>query len=141
MKSTRSRRRLAQVLVCTGCCCGRREQGRAPVPVTWLRESWVERALEQTIGLSITNCLGPCDRGNVVCLKLPTTTTWIGGLGEPAQYEALLAWVTESQAADRLIPLPGLLDQQRFDQPGNPDSAARAFDTPEAGEVAERELA
>jgi hypothetical protein len=140
MMSTQNQRerRLAQLLVCSGCCCGHLEKGRASVPVTWLREQWAEHGLGPTIGLSITDCLGPCNRSNVACLKVALTTTWLYGLGEPALYEALLAWAIASNAAGRLLPLPGLIEQETV---GPPSAASRAVRADDLGDVNERAFA
>jgi hypothetical protein len=110
------RQTIGQVLVCVGCCCGRTDRGKPPVPVDWLKQEWKARKLLKTIQLTISGCLGPCDLVNVVCLVTPSGTRWLGGLNEQRHFEALLAWATDSTAAARLLPLPALLSQQEFER-------------------------
>lgn len=33
------RKTIGQVLVCVGCCCGRTDRGKPPVPVDWLKRN------------------------------------------------------------------------------------------------------
>ena len=106
-----------------GGCCGQGEKGRAPVPAAWLQEQWAEQELEHSIKLIITDCLGPCDQANVICLKQGTCVTWLGGLGESVPYETLMAWATASHAAGELLPLAGMLNYQDFRQLADPDRA------------------
>ena len=129
MSKIQSRRHLATLLVCgKGCCCGQREKGRAPVPVAWLQEQWAARELEHSLKLMITDCLGPCDQANVICLKQGMVVKWLGGLGESVPYETLVAWATASHAAGELLPLPGLLNYQDFRQLADPDRATHSGD-------------
>ncbi|MDX2033780.1 MAG: (2Fe-2S) ferredoxin domain-containing protein [Blastocatellia bacterium] len=113
---TTKRKTLGQVLVCVGCCCGRVDRGKPPVPVDWLKASWKERKLLKAIQLTISGCLGPCDLVNVVSIVTPTRMHWLGGLTEQTHFDALLEWATASVAAGRLLPLPGLLAAQEFER-------------------------
>lgn len=110
------RKTIGQLLVCVGCCCGRTDRGKPPVPVDWLKSEWKTRKLLKTIHLTISGCLGPCDLVNVVCLATPQRTVWLGGLTEPKHFDALLAWATQSAATNRLLPLPALLAELEFER-------------------------
>src|SRR5690242_15380508 len=39
------RRVIAQVTICSGCCCGNTERGLPAVPVDWLKSEWRKRGL------------------------------------------------------------------------------------------------
>ena len=58
-----------QLFVCaTGCCCGRTEDGFAPVPSQLYHEEWERRRLRNVVHLTSGGCLGPCALANVVLL-------------------------------------------------------------------------
>lgn len=110
------RRKLAHVLVCDGCCCGRTEKGRPEVPLEFLKTEWKQRKLLATIQLSISGCLGPCDLANVVSVQSHEGTVYLGKLDSLAQYQALLEWATACKAQETLLPLPKLFAAQYFAQ-------------------------
>jgi len=110
------RKTIGQVLVCVGCCCGRVDRGKPPVPVDWLKGEWKARKLLKTIQLTISGCLGPCDLVNVVCIVMPERTVWLGGLNEQKHFDALLGWASQSVAANKLAPLPALLATLEFER-------------------------
>lgn len=110
------RKTIGQVLACVGCCCGRTDRGKPPVPVDWLKAEWKQRKLLKTIQLTISGCLGPCDLVNVVCLVTPQRTVWLGGLTEQKHFDALLGWATQSAAANKILPLPALLAELEFER-------------------------
>jgi predicted metal-binding protein len=116
MSTTLSTKRtaLGQLMVCTGCCCGRTDKGKPPVPVDWLKQSWKEAKLKPSIQLTITGCLGPCDLVNVVCILTPQDQIWLGGISEQNQYESLLAWAKSSAEAGSIVDLPLELQQHQF---------------------------
>ncbi|UOF89816.1 (2Fe-2S) ferredoxin domain-containing protein [Fodinisporobacter ferrooxydans] len=106
-----------QILVCSGCCCGRTDKGKPSIPVEWLKKSWKEAGLKKSIQLTISGCLGPCDLANVVCILTATEQIWLGGLTEHDQYEALLEWGKSSAEAGSLLELPARFQDhilQRF---------------------------
>jgi len=110
MKPPSTRRpRLAQLLICQGCCCGRTDRGHPEVPVDFLRQAWKQRGLLKHVHLSISGCLGPCDASNVALVLTPGAQHWLGGLSSQEHYQALLHWATACAAAGQLLPLPGLL--------------------------------
>jgi hypothetical protein len=99
--------KLADVLVCAGCCCGHVEKGHPEVPVAWLKEEWRRRGLLKSIQLTIAGCIGPCDVPNVLCITTGQGSTWIGSINRHDQYQALLAWAVQSKTDGALAPLPG----------------------------------
>lgn len=110
------RQTIGQILVCVGCCCGRTDRGKPPVPTDWLKAEWKAHKLLKTIQLTISGCLGPCDLVNVVCLVTPLGTRWLGGLTEQKHFDALLHWALQAQSSGSLPPLPALLAQQEFER-------------------------
>ncbi|PYO28176.1 MAG: hypothetical protein DMD86_16765 [Candidatus Rokuibacteriota bacterium] len=72
------------LFVCaSGCCCGRTEDGFAPVPAETFHREWERRRLRNIVHLTIGGCLGPCALANVTLLLFgsrartasPSTTT------------------------------------------------------------------
>lgn len=111
---------MAQVLVCSGCCCGRTDKGKPAIPMEQLKSGWKQAGLLRTIQLTITGCLGPCDLTNVVSILSPGKQIWLGGITEASQYEALLAWAKASAEAGELLDLPAMLQTQIFERyPGD----------------------
>lgn len=107
---------LGQVLVCKGCCCGRSDRGFAHVPRDWIKRRWKEEALNKTVQLTISGCLGPCDLANVVCIVSPERMQWLGGMNDNRQYEALFDWAKASRSAGALLELPAALNRHRFER-------------------------
>lgn len=112
------RRCHAQVQVCAlGCCCGRTDRGKPPVPVDAIKAAWKARGLMKPVQLTFTGCLGPCDLVNVVALLTSDgRTTWLGGLTDPAHFDAIVAWAEAVTLAGRPVPLPALLAPFRFER-------------------------
>lgn len=111
---TTKRQVLGQVLVCSGCCCGRTDKGKPEIPLEWLKKSWKSAGLLKKIQLTISGCLGPCDLVNVVCILTPTEQIWLGGLTETHEYEALFQWAVDSVQQESLLELPQVLDAHQF---------------------------
>jgi len=125
-RSDQTRRQtLAHVSVCLGCCCGQVEKGHPEVPVAWLKEQWKTRRLLKHVHLSISGCLGPCDRSNVVSIASPAGVTWLGGLERRDQFMGLVDWATDVAAAQRVLPIPPPLSPQVFDRYREASSPAR----------------
>lgn len=108
------RRSLLQVLVCRGCCCGRVERGKPEVPVDWLKAQWKAARLNPYVQLTISGCLGPCDRPNVVAVLTEADQQWIGELSCQAHYDALLGWAQACGSTRRIEPLPAALSERTF---------------------------
>jgi cobaltochelatase CobN len=65
------------LFVCaTGCCCGRTEDGFAPVPAETFHREWERRRLRNLVHLTIGGCLGPCALANVALLLFDGQAQW-----------------------------------------------------------------
>lgn len=125
------RKVIGEIIICgTGCCCGHTELGAPPVPVDWIMAEWKSRKLLVGVDISISGCLGPC-LTNTVCIITPTGSVWLGEL-EEHHYATLIDWATESSVADRLLPLPDVLQQHEFERFRNREVAPTPLG---AGEV------
>ncbi len=114
---TRRSKVLGQLMFCQGCCCGQTEKGFPELPRERLKHEWKQRRLNDTIQLTISGCLGPCDLANVCCLVVPhDLPQWFGGLHAPQQYEDLVRWAQSCQSAGTLQPLPNWLLELRFER-------------------------
>ena len=113
-----TRRPLAQLVFCLGCCCGRTDRGHPEVPVGRLKAVWKSEKLNRSVQLTISGCLGPCDLANVALVITPDGNQWLGGLAGDAVYELLIAWARECHRQGRVVPLPAALDALRFERFG-----------------------
>ena len=106
---------LGQLIFCEGCCCGRADRGFPAWPRDLVKARWKELKLNNTIQLTISGCLGPCDVANVVCM-MPAIgdSIWLGGLSQQSQYELLIAWAESCQAEQQLLDLPSAFAPYRF---------------------------
>jgi len=112
-----------QLLLCKGCCCGKTERGLPEVPVDRIKAAWKVEKLNKTIQLTISGCLGPCERPNVAVLIDSQGTTWLGDLAGDAHYDALIRWARDSAAAGAVLPTPEVLEPYRFERFPTPASA------------------
>jgi cobaltochelatase CobN len=82
-----------------------------------VKARWTELKLNNTIQLTISGCLGPCDVANVVCM-MPAIgdSIWLGGLSQASQYELLIKWAESCQREQHLLSLPVALDRYRFER-------------------------
>jgi cobaltochelatase CobN len=110
------RKKLGQVLICVGCRCGCADRGRPPVPVDWLKAQWKLHKFHESVQLTISGCLGPCDLANVVCVAVPKSMIWLGGLTAEQEYETLLEWALRSTEAGALHPLPAQFAARVFNR-------------------------
>lgn len=110
----------ATLLVCRGCCCGTEEKHPDidhDAQLDLLRE-----AVAHLDGarVRVTDCLGPCERSNVVAVRHRDTTrpgirvgtTWLGGLLSPQDTTKLTDWLTNGAVLDHR---PATLDPYVFD--------------------------
>ena len=104
----------AQVLVCSGCCCGRVDKNKPSIPLDWLKKNWKERKLLKSVQLTISGCLGPCDILNAVSILTNECQLWFGGLVTDEPYQELLAWAEETRDLGYPAPLPELLRPYQF---------------------------
>lgn len=105
---------VAQVLICQGCCCGRTDRGRPPVPFDWIKQQWKERKLAKHVQLTLSGCLGPCDVPNVVLLLTATEKLWLGRLTSTDHYAAVIEWAAETARHASPQRLPDSLLSHRF---------------------------
>ncbi|MBM4023571.1 MAG: (2Fe-2S) ferredoxin domain-containing protein, partial [Planctomycetes bacterium] len=110
---------LAQVVFCQGCCCGRTDRGRPALPVEMLKSVWKSEKLNQTVQLTISGCLGPCDLANVALIISPDGNEWIGGMAGDAVYESLVEWARECHREGRLLLLPTEYNDRQFERFGS----------------------
>jgi len=109
-----TRRPLAQVVFCQGCCCGRTDRGRPELPVERLKATWKAEKLNRVVQLTISGCLGPCDLANVALVIKPDGNRWLGEMAGDGVYESLIEWARACNAAGVLLPLPAGTDGLRF---------------------------
>ena len=83
---------LAQISICDGCCCGKKEKGHPEVPVQWLKQEWKVRGLLKRVHLSVSGCLGPCDMPNVVMITNSEGTQWLARLYSRRHFAMLADW-------------------------------------------------
>lgn len=114
-----TRRSLAQLVFCQGCCCGRTDRGHPEVPVERLKAVWKDGKLNRSVQLTISGCLGPCDLANVALVITPNGNQWLGGLAGEAVYESLIAWAQECHREGRVVPLPDGFEARRFERFGS----------------------
>ena len=105
-----------QLLLCKGCCCGKTESGKPEVPVDRIKAAWKAEKLNKTIQLTISGCLGPCERPNVAVMLDKHGSAWLGDLAGDAHYDALIEWARASAAAGGMLPVPESLEPYRFDR-------------------------
>lgn len=104
-----------QLFVCSsGCCCGRTEDGFAPVPVDLYHEEWERRRLRNIVHLTIGGCLGPCALANVVMLLFDGQSHFFQSVNSAATVYALYDYIEQMLDADQLLPPPPALAPLRF---------------------------
>jgi predicted metal-binding protein len=106
----------AQVLVCLGCCCGRTDRGRPELPLDWLKAEWKAHGLLKTVHLTVSGCLGPCERANVVVLWTPEQSAWLGPLTTREDYQAVLEWAQDTTRTGSPAPVPASLTDRCFER-------------------------
>jgi cobaltochelatase CobN len=104
---------LGQLLICTGCCCGRTEKGFPGVPVARVKAGW-KGGLNRSIQLTISGCLGPCHKANVAVLMTSEGVEWFGGLASDAPYVDLMEWASRCHSVRTVLQLPPSLNAHRF---------------------------
>src|SRR5215813_12110996 len=103
-----------QLFVCaTGCCCGRTEDGFAPVPTELYHQEWERRRLRNIVHLTVGGCLGPCALANVVLLLFDGRALWFHSLDGEVLVRALYDHV-ERMLHDACAELPPELAAREF---------------------------
>jgi nitrile hydratase accessory protein len=96
-----------QIFVChDACCCGRTEDGFAPVPLHVYQREWERRRFRNFVHLTTGGCLGPCALANVVMLLWDGQALWFQSINSEALVVALFDYVQGMLEADRFLP-PG----------------------------------
>jgi predicted metal-binding protein len=107
----------ASLLICNGCCCGHSEKGNPALPKARLQADWAAAGLEDAVRLRFVDCLGPCERANVVVVKAAGEAVWLAGV-TTADYDALAAWAGASkesaEQSGESPPLPETLTARRI---------------------------
>ena len=92
------KRQRPSVLVCRGCCCG--TTAKHP---TVDHDTHLARLQSATAGngnLWTVDCLGVCERSNVVVVRSGNTRYWFGDMLGDTSLEALAAWIAEGAGGD-----------------------------------------
>jgi nitrile hydratase accessory protein len=104
-----------QLFVCaSGCCCGRVEDGFAPVPTELFHREWERRRLRNVVHLTIGGCLGPCALANVVLLLFDGQAQWYHSINRDGLVLALYDHVDRMLEADGVRPPPPALAPYHF---------------------------
>jgi cobaltochelatase CobN len=104
-----------QLFVCaSGCCCGRTEDGFAPVPADLYHREWERRRLRNVVHLTVGGCLGPCALANVVLLLFDGQAQWFQSVNAEALVLALYDHVERMLEADGPLPAPPTLAPWQF---------------------------
>jgi nitrile hydratase accessory protein len=96
------------------CCCGRTEDGFAPVPTDLFHGEWERRRLRNVVHLTIGGCLGPCALANVVLLLFDGQAQWFHSVNGNEIVLALYDHVERMLDADGVLPPPGALAPFHF---------------------------
>jgi nitrile hydratase accessory protein len=108
-------RMLGQLFVCAdACCCGRVQDGYAPVPRDLYHAEWERRGLRNRVHLTIGGCLGPCALANVVMLLFDGRQAWFHSIATDAQVVALYDWIEGLVRAEEWSPAPPALAAYQF---------------------------
>jgi len=104
-----------QLFVCsTGCCCGRTEDGFAPVPAALFHEEWERRRLRNIVHLTVGGCLGPCGLANVVHLLFDGQSVWFHSVNSPEVVREVFEYVEGLLSGDCFATPEGPLASHHF---------------------------
>jgi len=103
------------LFVCaSGCCCGRTEDGFAPVPAEAFHLEWERRRLRNVVHLTIGGCLGPCALANVALLLFDGQAQWFHSVNSEARALDIYDHVEAMLDADGCLPPPPALEPYLF---------------------------
>lgn len=103
------------LFVCaSGCCCGRTEDGFAPVPAEAFHLEWERRRLRNVVHLTIGGCLGPCALANVALLLFDGQAQWFHSVNSEARALDIYDHVEAMLDADGCLPPPPALEPYHF---------------------------
>ena len=108
-------RSLGQLFVCAdACCCGRVQDGYAPVPRELYHSEWERRGLRNRVHLTVGGCLGPCALANVAMLLFDGRQAWFHSISADEQVLALYDWIEDLVRAQAWSPPPLTLAAYQF---------------------------
>jgi cobaltochelatase CobN len=108
-------RSLGQLFICAdACCCGRVQDGYAPVPRELYHTEWERRGLRNRVHLTIGGCLGPCALANVVMLLFEGRQAWFHSMTSDEQVLTLYDWIGELVDARAWTEPPPALAANQF---------------------------
>lgn len=103
------------LFVCgSGCCCGRTEDGFAPVPAETFHREWERRRLRNLVHLTIGGCLGPCALANVALLLFDGEAQWFHSVNSDRLVLALYDHVERMLEAGACLPPAPALSPYHF---------------------------
>src|ERR671935_498050 len=103
-------RRPGQLFVCsTGCCCGRTDDGHAPVPTGLYHHEWEHRRLRNRVHLTRSGCLGPCTLANVALLLFGGREIWFHSITDERVIPAIYDYIEDMVRANGPLPPPPAL--------------------------------
>jgi hypothetical protein len=108
-----------RVLLCDDCCCGT-ERKHPGVDHRGFHARLSAAAVSAGGRSRRVDCLGVCERSNVVVVKTPSAgAIWIGEVLDEQTVGALEAWI----GAGAPLPVPGQVGSHVFDRRSNTDEA------------------
>jgi nitrile hydratase accessory protein len=133
-----------QLFVChEACCCGRTQDGFAPVPTAVYEREWLRRRFRNFVHLTIGGCLGPCALANVAMLLWEGRALWFQSMNSEALVVALFDYIQGMLEAGTYFPpaepLAGLQFTASAWQPrpdAQPIDDARVYRPPTEEELA-----
>ena len=103
------------LFVCaSGCCCGRTEDGFAPVPAETLHREWERRRLRNRVHLTMGGCLGPCALANVALLLFDGQAQWFHSVNSETLALAIYDHMERMLEAGACLPPPPALEPYHF---------------------------
>jgi nitrile hydratase accessory protein len=103
------------LFVCaSGCCCGRTEDGFAPVPADTFHREWERRRLRNVVHLTIGGCLGPCALANVALLLFDGQAQWFHSVNSDGLARDIYDHVERMLEAGASLPPPPALAPYHF---------------------------
>jgi cobaltochelatase CobN len=112
------------LLVCArGCCCGREDRGKPPVPIDFYKQEYKRRQIRDDVQLTMSGCLGPCPLLNVVLVLFDGRRVWFQSINHESQILAIYDYLDRMLAADRFLPPTAELADLAFDYYAWPEEA------------------
>ncbi len=113
-----SREILAHLLICTGPACSldknRSGEPKAPIDAKGLVARWKELRLYRGIHLTLTGCLGQCNRANQATLLSSEHVIYLEHLDRTIDMDDLVNWALCCVREERLNPLPPSLANKSY---------------------------